>query len=58
LTPRWMLLEKSSCREGADTIVFRKPGFLGIWHDVGHVPPELFWQAFGGTVCDFRWAID
>ena len=58
LTPRRMLLNMPTCREGTDTIVFRKPGFWGIWHDVGHFPPELFWQAFGGTVADFTWVTD
>ncbi len=57
-TPRRMLLSMPVCREGTDTIVFRKPGFWGIWHDVGHFPPEVFWQAFGGTVADFTWVID
>jgi hypothetical protein len=57
-TPRRTLLSAPSCREGADTIVFRKPGFWGIWHDVGHFPPELFWRAFGGTVADFTWVVD
>jgi hypothetical protein len=58
LTPRRMLLSAPNCHEGADTVVFRKPGFFGIWHDVGHFPPELFWQAFGGTVADFTWVFD
>jgi hypothetical protein len=57
-TPHRMLLGVPNCRDGTDTIVFRKPGFFGIWHDVGHFPPELFWQAFGGTVADFTWVID
>lgn len=57
-TPRRMLLTMPACREGADTIVFRKPGLWGTWHDVGHFPPELFWQAFGGTVADFTWTFD
>jgi hypothetical protein len=44
--------------EGADTIVFRKPGFWGIWHDVAHLPPQQFWRAFGGTRIDFTWLTD
>jgi hypothetical protein len=56
-TPRRMLLDQASCANGADTIVFRKPGFLGIWYDVGHFPPGLFWRAFGGTWGDYTWKI-
>jgi hypothetical protein len=57
-TPRRMLLNAPDCWEGTDTIVFRKPGFWGIWHDVGHVRPDVFWQAFGGTWGDWNWVID
>jgi len=57
-TPRRMLLSAPDCREGADTIVFNKPGFLGFWHPVGHFPPSSFFRAFGGTVADFTWVID
>lgn len=56
--PRRMLLQQPDCTEGADTVVFRKPGFLGIWEDVAHFPPELFWQAFGGTCGDYTWVFD
>jgi hypothetical protein len=55
---RTMVLEKGFCREGADTIVFRKPGFLGIWYFVGHFDPSSFWEAFGGTVAMFEWFDD
>jgi hypothetical protein len=57
-TPRRMLLDRPDCTEGADTIVFRKPGVFGIWYDVGHFPPEIFWQAFGGTWADYTWVLD
>jgi hypothetical protein len=57
-TVQRMRLDAPQCWAGADTIVFRKPGFLGIWHDVGYFPPEFFWAAFGGTVADFRWVFD
>jgi hypothetical protein len=57
-TPRRMRLRQADCREGADTIVFRKPGFFGIWHDVGHLAPGGFWRWFGGTVADFTWVVD
>jgi hypothetical protein len=56
--PNRMRLDQAECWQGADTIVFRKPGFWGIWHDVGHFPPGLFWQAFGGTWADFSWVVD
>jgi hypothetical protein len=57
-TPRTMLLSRASCREGADTIVFRKPGFFGIWHDVGHFAAGSFWRIFAGTVATFTWNVD
>jgi hypothetical protein len=53
-----MRLDLAVCWSGADTIVFRKPGFWGIWHDVGHFPATQFWRAYGGTVADFMWSID
>ncbi len=56
--PHRMLLSAPNRREGADTIVFHKPGFAGFWHPVGHFPPVWFWRAFGGTVADFVWRID
>ena len=37
------------CRSGAHTIVFSKPGFMGIWYDVAHFNSTEFWEAFGGT---------
>jgi hypothetical protein len=58
ILPRRMLLSVPNCREGADTIVFHKPGAFGFWHPVGHFPPGLFFRAFGGTVADFVWVID
>jgi hypothetical protein len=61
-TPRRMLLTRSFCAEGTDTIVFRKPGFFGFWHEVGHFPPGsgpgAFWRAFGGTWGDYTWTVD
>ena len=56
--PVRMLLDMPSCNQGMDTIVFRKPGFLGIWHDVAHFAGEWFWAALGGTVTDFTWVFD
>jgi len=57
-TPITMLLSRDSCGTGADTVFFRKPGFLGIWHDVGHFCPNQFWNAFGGTIAIFDWVMD
>lgn len=56
--PNRIMLDSPACFSGADTIVFRKPGFLGIWHDVGYFGTTEFWPAFGGTVADFTWIID
>jgi hypothetical protein len=53
-----MLLDKAACRAGSDTIVFRKPGFFGVWIDIANFAPAWFWPAFGGTVLDFEWAFD
>jgi hypothetical protein len=55
---RRMLLGSPDCYNGADTIVFRKPGLFGIWHEVSHFEPNDFWRAFGGTRCDFHWVKD
>jgi hypothetical protein len=57
-TFRRMLLDAPDCYDGADTIVFRKPGLFGIWHEVSHFEPNDFWKAFGGTRCDFAWVKD
>ncbi len=56
----------------ADTMVFRKPGFLGVWYDVAHFAfgGEVidfladggkhfgFWDAFAGTDFRFTWVFD
>jgi hypothetical protein len=57
-TPNRIRLDVAVCWSGADTVVFRKPGALGFWHDVGHFGAPAFWQAFGGTVADFTWVFD
>lgn len=51
--PTYLLL-KHSC-DGADTIVFTKPQFLGIWADVGHYRISRFWRQFGGKRLTFTW---
>jgi hypothetical protein len=55
---RRILIDSPDCYDGADTIVFRKPGLFGIWHEVSHFEPNDFWRAFGGTRCDFHWVKD
>lgn len=55
-TANFMLLERGC--DGADTIIFRKPGFLGIWVDVFHLESRLFWPMFGGKRLTFTWLID
>jgi hypothetical protein len=52
-------LDKDRC-DGGDTIVFRKPKELGIWHDVYHLysSREEFWKYFGGTRTVFTWVRD
>jgi len=41
-----------------DTIVFRKPKFLGIWTSVGWINSSNFWAAAGGHRITFRWFAD
>jgi hypothetical protein len=55
---RWMTLVQPFGNEGVDTLLFRKPGFLGIWHDVGHIAPVQYWRAFGGTAVNYTWRFD
>jgi hypothetical protein len=52
-----MLLERADCREGTDTIVFRKPGFWGIWHDVGQFPRAVL-ADIRRDWGDYTWVID
>jgi hypothetical protein len=42
------------------SLLFRKPGFLGSWHDVGHFPyfHTNFSAFFGGTRSVFTWMVD
>ncbi len=42
----------------ADTVVFRKPKFLGTWHDMYHWDLDAFWKVFGGRWVQFRWQED
>jgi hypothetical protein len=51
----YMRLQKGQCREGTHAIVFRKPGFLGWWFDIGHIELSRFWEFFGGNICKFTW---
>jgi hypothetical protein len=42
------------------SMVFRKSGFVGVWHDVGHYPlfDTAFPEFFGGTKATFTWQMD
>jgi hypothetical protein len=44
--------------DGTDTIVFRKPGFLGIWDNIANFDFALFWTVFGGRRLTFTWIGD
>ena len=54
--PNYMLLE-NECG-GADSIVFRKPRFLGVWNDLFHMDHTLFWDCWGGKIITFTWLDD
>jgi hypothetical protein len=43
---------------GADTLVFRKPGFLGWWIDSASFTVSSFWSAFGGRAITITWLSD
>jgi hypothetical protein len=43
---------------GTDTIIFRAPGFLGIWYDIANFDYALFWSVFGGKRLTFTWMRD
>ncbi len=55
-TPNWMLIS-NGCFQ-ADTIVFRKPMFLGIWVDVANFDLVQFWNVLGGKKVTFTWVVD
>jgi hypothetical protein len=55
-TPTFMTLTRAC--DGADTIVFRKPQFGGVWADVGNFDFTLFWTVFGGRRLTFTWLTD
>jgi hypothetical protein len=42
------------------SLLFRKPGWFGVWHDVGHFPlfHTRFAEFFGGTKATFIWVVD
>lgn len=42
---------------GPTTLVFRKPGFFGIWMDIGHFDPDSFWGLADGKVVRFTWKL-
>jgi len=55
-TPTFMTLTRDC--DGADTIVFRKPQFGGVWADVGNFDFTLFWTVFNGRRLTFTWLTD
>jgi hypothetical protein len=55
-SPNFMQL-KRGC-DGADTILFKKPTFLGLWGTVGNFDFQLFWTVFGGKRLTFTWVFD
>ncbi|WP_433359467.1 hypothetical protein [Streptosporangium sp. CA-115845] len=42
------------------SLIFKKPGVFGIWHDVGHFPlyRTRFFEFFSGTRATFTWIYD
>jgi hypothetical protein len=52
-TPSFMMLTRGC--NGADTIIFTKPQFGGIWADVANFDFTLFWTVFGGRRLTFTW---
>ena len=63
LTPNFMRIDIDTPPYPPNPIpsmVFRKPGFLGVWHDVGHFPlfHTRFADFFGGTKATFTWVVD
>jgi hypothetical protein len=55
-SPNFMQL-KRECN-GADTILFNKPGFLGVWGTRANFDFQLFWTVFGGKRLTFTWVTD
>lgn len=55
-TPSFMLLTRGC--DGADTIIFTKPQFGGVWADVANFDFTLFWTVFGGRRLTFTWITD
>ena len=59
--PVTLLIQRPASNDrlhGVDTVVFRKPGFLGIWSDVAHLDPDTFWALAGGRTVTFSWVRD
>lgn len=52
----YMLLTRGC--NGADTIVFTKPQFGGVWADVANVSGSGFWPVFEGRQLTFTWLTD
>lgn len=55
----YMLLSNPTCDGGADTLVFRKPDWTGLfWYDISYFDLYLFWKFFGGKRLTFTWLTD
>ena len=54
--PSSMILYKGC--GGADTLVFRKQKFAGIWTDMYNFDYREFWNRFGGKKLTFTWVAD
>jgi hypothetical protein len=55
-SPNFMQLGRGC--DGADTILFRKPGFFGVWGTAANLDFQLFWTVFGGKRLTFTWVAD
>ena len=57
-SPKIMIMRiKQGCGE-TDTLVFRKPGFLGWWYNDFNFDFAKFWTVFAGKEVIFTWLAD
>ena len=55
--PILMRLRAAECYSGeANTIIFRKQKFIGIWTDMYHWDDNRFWELHGGRRITYFWA--
>jgi len=55
-SPNFMQLERGC--NGADTILFNKPEYFGVWDTIANFDFQLFWTVFGGKRLTFTWVTD